>query len=96
MSRIKAFRAELSARRRGAKFAPRGIGRAARHIVGPTGFAYSSHWERLSENGRAYNASFDRRIPPSLHISQRDGRRAGWVIPLSERCIEDWNSDHER
>jgi len=96
MKRIKAFLAEISARRTGAKFAPKGIGRAARHIVGPTGYAYSSHWEALSKHSDIYNRSFDRRIPPSLHISQRDGRRAGWVMPISERCIEDWDSDHDR
>jgi len=96
MKRTKAFFAEVSARRQGRKFTPRGIGRAARHIVGPTGYAYSSHWEHLSRSGGTYNESFDRRIPPSLHISQRDGRRAGWVMPLSERCIEDWNSDPDQ
>lgn len=96
MKRVKAFFAEVSARRKGARFAPKGIGRAARHIVGPTGYAYSSHWEALSRGSDVYNQSFDRRIPPSLHISQRDGRRPGCVMPLSERCIEDWESHPDR
>jgi len=96
MKRIKAFWAEISARRAGSKFSPRGIGRAARHIVGPTGYAFSSHWDELSKHHDVYNQSFDRRVPPSLHIAQQNGRRPGSVMPLSERCIEDWDRDHNR
>lgn len=50
-------------------------------------------WDQLDEKGDAYMRSFDRRLPPSLHVSERDRTRANMPIPLVERCIEDWKAD---
>lgn len=44
----------------------------------------------MESNKSAYLKSFDRRLPPSLHVSERDRVRAGDPIPTAERCIEDW------
>ncbi len=82
--------AEWKARRAGAKYLENDIGRSARHIIGPTGAMYSNGWRYLERDGSKYLESFDRRIPPSLHISQRDRTRFNMPIPLVERCIEDW------
>lgn len=83
--------AELKARRAGRRGTPKGLGRAAFHLGGPTGVMTSAGWSRVAESHEAYIESLDRRLPPSLHISERDRLRAGDAIPLAERCIEDWN-----
>lgn len=67
------------------------LGRAARDILGPTGNMFSNGWELFEQNNAAYMKSFDPRVPPSLHISQTDQNRYHQAIPVSERCIEDWN-----
>lgn len=87
------FWVEIKARRAGRKFAPNDIRRAAREITGPTGWALSRHWNKVDTDGAAYLKSFDPRIPPSLHISQRDNSRFNMPIPLVERCVEDWGKD---
>ena len=66
-----------------------------RDIVGPTGWVFSSAWEELDTHGEAYQKSFDRRLPPSLFISDRDRLRANQPMPLSERCIEDYSKNSE-
>lgn len=95
MGRIREFIAEWKARRAGAKYLPNDIGTSARHIVGPTGSMYSNGWQFLEQNGAKYLESFDPRVPPSLHVSQRDRTRFNMPIPLVERCIEDWGSAEE-
>jgi len=95
MSRLTDLVAEWRARRAGQKFVSRDISRSARHIIGPTGNAYSNAWDYLERDGATYLDSFDRRVPPSLHISQRDRSRWNMPIPLAERCIEDWHDDAE-
>ncbi len=89
---------EWAARRRGAKFVSKDIQKAARHIVGPTGAMFSNGWTHLEDKQAAYLRSFDPRVPPSIHVSERDLTRANLPVPLVERCIEDWNApaeDHE-
>lgn len=90
MGRLSEFVAEWKARRAGAKGVSRDIRRSARDIIGPTGYNFSSAWDLLESEGPTYLESFDRKIPPSLHISQRDRTRWNMPIPLVERCIEDW------
>lgn len=66
------------------------IGRASRGIMGMIGAGTSSGWRYLEENGQAYNRSLEeRRLPPSLFVSERDRVRSGIVTPISERCIEE-------
>lgn len=87
---------EWKARRAGRQHLPNNLHQATRDIVGPTGWAASGSWEQLSERRGAYVKSFDKeRIPPSLHISERDRIRAGEVMPLKERCIEDFTAPAE-
>lgn len=69
------------------------LGRAARDIIGPTGNMFSSGWALFEETNAAYMRSFDPRVPPSIHISQTNAGRHNNVIPLIERCIEDWYED---
>ncbi|MDE0374857.1 MAG: hypothetical protein OXK16_02705 [bacterium] len=83
--------AEWAARREGARHLPRDIFTAARHIVGPTGYAFSGAWQRLDEDGAKYLRSFDPRIPPSVFLSPSDLTRSVHPVPLAERCIEDWD-----
>lgn len=70
------------------------IGKAARDVIGPTGMAFSNAWEKLDKHGSDYMKSFNPHTPPSLFISERDRLRTHQVVPLSERCIEDWNERH--
>ncbi len=70
------------------------MARAARDITGPLGSAYSGGYQRLGDHWGAYVKSFDRHLPPSIHISERDRLRHGQVIPVSERAISDWKSDN--
>ncbi len=93
MGWFREFRAEIKARRAGRKFVPNDIRRSAREITGPTGWVLSRHWKALDSHGEAYLKSFDPRIPPSLHISQRDATRYNMPIPLVERCVEDWGKE---
>lgn len=65
--------------------------RVTRDITGPLGWAWSGAWDQLDQHGEAYKQSFDRRLPPSLFVSERDRLRANQPMPLSERCIEDYN-----
>ena len=71
--------------------APPSDSRVTRDIIGPTGWLSSNAWQQLDDNGEAYKQSFDRRLPPSLFVSERDRLRANQPMPLSERCIEDYH-----
>ena len=87
------LRQELRARREGRRYVDNTITRPTRDITGPLGWAFSSTYEEVAKSGGAYNASFDRRIPPSLFVSERDRSRAGMPIPVVERCLEDFGTD---
>ena len=89
--KFRAAIAEWSARREGARHLPRDIFTAARHIVGPTGYAWSGTWQRLDEDGANYLRSFDPKVPASVFLSPSDLTRAVHPVPLPERCIEDWS-----
>jgi hypothetical protein len=95
VSRWRDFLAEWKARRAGARYVPRNIQRSARDVIGPTGDLLSSAWDRLEESGEAYIESFDRRIPPSIFVSERDKKRHNRPIPLPERRIEAHGIDDE-
>ena len=64
--------------------------RVTRDVIGPTGWLQSNAGEQLDQHGEAYKQSFDRRLPPSLFVSERDRLRANQPMPLAERCIEDY------
>ena len=83
---------ELKARRAGRLAMSSDIYRTAREIAGPTGNIFSNGWQQLEDGQSAYMKSFDRRLPPSLHISERDAVRAGRAMPIAERCIEDYTT----
>jgi len=91
MGWLSEFMVEWKARRAGRRSLDHGIRKATRDITGPTGWVVSGTWEQLDKKGDVYMKSFDRRLPPSLHVSERDRTRANMPIPLVERCIEDWN-----
>ncbi len=85
---------EWAARRAGRKAMSHDFQKATRHIIGPTGYQWSTAWKQLEDEDGSYLKSFDPRIPPSIHISHRDKAREGIIMPISERCIEDWNDQH--
>jgi len=94
-SRIKEFLGEWAARRHGRQSMEKsGISRTVRDVTGPIGNAHSRSWDLARDKTKQYNHSFDPRIPPSLFVSERDRQRAGQVMPISERCIEDWPNQH--
>jgi hypothetical protein len=99
--RIDNFLTECFARRRGRQ-ALLGAGtptdnlrRTLRHVGGyyipiPT----SRLMNAIEEGSEAFNRSLsDPHLPPSTHISHNDVIRRGMVIPVSERCIEDWDAE---
>jgi len=82
------FISEWKARRAGRQSMERtDLSRAAREVVGPTGWMWSKGWEMMNEGKEAYVKSFDKRLPPSLFVSQRDRTRQNIPIPLVERMI---------
>lgn len=95
MGRIRDFFGEWKARRAGSKYVSRDIQKSARHVIGPTGYNFSSAWDALAESGGAFVESFDPQIPPSLFVSQRDRTRLNQPIPLVERRIEAHNDDDD-
>lgn len=68
------------------------IARTARGAVGIAGIGFSNAYKLIEDDDHRYARSLDadRRLPASLFISERDGVRNGSVMPLSERCIEDF------
>ena len=90
IERWRSIFSEWAARREGVRRLPRDIFTAARHIVGPTGYAWSGAWQKLEEGGSDYLKSFDPRIPASVFMSPSDLTRKIHPVPLVERCIEDW------
>ncbi len=61
--------------------------------MGPIGAGFSDAWDRLAESSDAYDHSFDRRLPPSLFVSERDRTRHHQPIPLVERRLKDFRGD---
>ena len=93
MGRWREFVEEWKARKAGAKHAPNDFPTAARDLSGRLGFGTTRLWDHVEEGQTAYKQSFDRRLPPSLHVSERDRLRAGDPIPRQERRLEDWSDD---
>lgn len=93
MGKFRDILEEWKARRAGRKFVVDEIRRPVRDITGPTGWVVSRSWDSVDKQGKAYNRSFEPRVPPSLHISERDRTRYNLPIPIVERCIEDWGKD---
>ena len=96
VDRVRRFARELKAEWKGRRAGRRAVSRGAhpiREIVGPTGYMFSNGWSRAAEGQEAFHRSFDPQIPPSIHVSHRDSIRANQAMPLSERCIEDWNDE---
>ena len=87
------LRYELRARRRGRRHAVSSLPKAAREVIGPTGWNWSRSWDAMAGGSDAYVRSFDRRLPPSEFVSARDRLRANIPIPVVERCLEDRGRD---
>lgn len=70
------------------------LAKTARGTVGVLGIGFSNAYKYIEDDQHRYSRSLDpqRHIPPSLFISERDGVRNGAVMPLSERCIEDFGT----
>ena len=94
MGRLREWRMEWSARRVGRRYVTSNLGRATR-AMGGMGVCHKGLY-RIENGGDTYAESFDRRLPPSLFVSERDRRRAGLPIPLSERCLEDWGGSPDQ
>ncbi len=95
MGGFKEFMAEIKARREGRRHVSTNIARATRDITGPTGYLVRHTFDQLETHGDEYVQSFDRRLPPSTFVSERDRKRANMPMPVAERCIEDWGKDIE-
>lgn len=80
---------ELRSRRRGRRYVVSPIPRAARDVIGPTGWNWSASWDAMARGSDAYVKSFDHRLPASEFVSERDRLRANLPIPVVERCLED-------
>lgn len=89
-ARFKDLLAELAARRSGRMRYSSTQTRAIRHVTGPTGFLAQNTLGPATKGAEAFGKSFEPRIPPSIHISHADALRRGIVVPVRERCIEDW------
>ena len=89
MGRLRDMLDEWKARRAGRRYVSNDIRRSARDIIGPTGDLLSGAWEHVDRDGDAYLGSFDRRVPPSLFVSNQERSRQNIPIPLVERCLED-------
>lgn len=86
---LKSLLEEWRARRKGRRSLPSDLSRSARDVIGPTGWMWSKGWDAMAENTSAYVRSFDRRVPPSIFISERERTRHNIPIPLSERMVSE-------
>jgi hypothetical protein len=91
----KSFKAEWLARRAGRRSVESDLARSARDVIGPTGWMWSGGWDAMAENARAYVGSFDRTLPPSIFVSERDRQRHKIPIPLVERMLEQYGEPEE-
>lgn len=89
---FKSLRDEWLARRAGRRNLESDLPKSARDIVGPTGWMWSNGWDEMAKHQKAYVKSFDRRLPPSTFVSERERTRHNIPIPLVERVI----SDHKK
>ena len=94
VSRLRRAVGEIAAEHKGRRQGRRGLPQRPKHqapreVIGPTGNMYSRGWEALAAGSKAFEKSFDRQIPPSLHISEQERHRFHLAIPVAERCLED-------
>ena len=54
---------------------------------------WSGGWKAMDEGKEAYVKSFDRKLPPSLFVSERDRTRHNIPVPLVERMVEEHAKD---
>ena len=94
MGRLREWRLEWSARRAGRRFVSSNLGRATR-AMGGMGICHKG-LHRIEKGGDTYAESFDRRLPPSIFVSERDRQRANRPIPVAERCLEDWSEPSDQ
>jgi hypothetical protein len=87
MTRLQRLRAAWRRRRPDAPGDRRDLQRSARDVIGPLGYGFSNAWEQMAKGSEAYVKSFDRRVPPSIFVSERDRSRFGQPMPLVERRI---------
>jgi len=87
MTRLQRLRAAWRWRRPDAPGDRRDLQRSARDVMGPLGTGFSNAWDEMAKGSEAYVKSFDRRIPPSIFVSERDRSRFGQPMPLVERRI---------
>ncbi len=92
MGRWSEFVEEWKARKAGRKHVSSDLSTAARDLSGRLGYGTTALWDQVEGGQAAYKESFDRRLPPSLHISERDRIRAGDPIPRQERRVEDFKT----
>jgi hypothetical protein len=93
-SRLRDLVEEWVARRAGRRHVSSDIRQQARDVAGATGWLYSRGWDEVARVEPTYLRSFrEPRVPPSLHVSARDRRRDGIIVPIAERCIEDFGHD---
>lgn len=84
----KSFKTEWLARRAGRRSLDKSdLAMSAREIVGPTGWMWSRGWDLMAEHQKAYVKSFDRRLPPSTFVSERERSRHNIPIPYVERMV---------
>lgn len=93
---LRSLRDEWLARRAGRRKLESDLPRSARDIVGPTGWMWSKGWDEMAKHQAAYVKSFDRRVPPSIFISERERSRYNIPIPLVERMIAERAADEKR
>lgn len=69
-----------------------GLSRSIRDVGGPYRAIMNTQLlDTIAGSSEAYNRSLVQpHLPPSTHISHNDAVRRGLVIPVGERCIEDW------
>ncbi len=92
---LKSLRVEWLARRAGRRKLQSHLPKSAREIVGPTGWMWSRGWDEMAKHQDAYIESFDRRVPPSIFVSDRERSRHNIPIPLIERMISERAGEEE-
>lgn len=86
---VKTLLEEWRARRKGRRSLHSDLSRSAREVIGPTGWMWSKGWDTMAEHTSAYVKSFDRQVPPSIFVSERERSRYNIPIPLSERMVSE-------
>ena len=89
------FLEEWRARKAGSKHVQSDFSKAALDLSGRLGFGTTRLWDHVEEGQTAYKESLarEKRLPPSLHVSDRDRLRAGDPIPRAERRVEDFRNE---